>query len=429
MKHVIRKQLITLQLAAEQDAFAVQQKAKEYFYDQIAPALEKVLDELSLPGETISIDRIEIDLGDLGWKNNTLIADNEHIYRALKQSFSDKLSAEGRLKKNNVHPVIIRSRSAHACEQWLYYMENGVLPWALQSTHEEWLEQVIHELAIDHGLIEKTKDRIRHHRGFLARVVRDHTEKYLQMLAEVITAKPQAALTDLIDASVKQRDLLPQAYPLFKHQLWSAALLQFAEGKTSWQPEEAPLPLTGTRKSAELAVNSSPSPLQEGIFCSLAGVVLLHPFFKHLFTHLGLLEKGSFIHEAAKGKAVLLIYYIATGQTTAKDHELVVAKTLCGMPLQEVPEEAACQLTSAEKQEALNMMQAAIAQWTILQHTSADGLRDGFLRREGKLLQEQNTILFRMETSGIDVLLDHLPWNLSMIKFPWLDQLIRVEWR
>src|SRR5687768_15899043 len=99
MKHVIRKQLIALHLAAQPDAFAVQQRAKDYFYDQIAPALEKVLDELSSPNEWISLDSLEIDLGDLTWKNDKLVADSDHIYRVIKQSFSNVISSN-RVKKS-----------------------------------------------------------------------------------------------------------------------------------------------------------------------------------------------------------------------------------------------------------------------------------------------------------------------------------------
>jgi hypothetical protein len=428
MKHVIRKQMISLQLTAGHDAFAVQQRAKDYFYEHIAPALEKVLDELSSPGEMICLDRLEIDLGDLTWKNEKLVADSDQIYRTLKQRFSQALSADAGTKTNTVSDFIVSSMEKHACLQWLYYMENGVLPWALQHTHAAWLEQVLHQLAIDHVLIEKTKDKIRHHRWFLLRVVRDHTEQFLQQLAGVIAAKPQPGLMQMIDISARLTELKPSEYRRFKHRLWSDALLQFSEGKTTYQPEEATPGLPVMRKVAEFA-DDSPRLLLEGIFCSFAGVVLLHSFFRHLFNHLALLENGKFINDAARQKAVLLIYYAATGETAAQDHELVVAKTLCGMPLTEVPDEGAWELTEPEKQEAQNMIQAAIEQWPIMQHTSIEGLQESFLRREGKLIQEQNNILFRMETSGIDVLLDHLPWNLSIIKFPWLDQLVRVEWR
>ena len=104
-------------------------------------------------------------------------------------------------------------------------------------------------------------------------------------------------------------------------------------------------------------------------------------------------------------------------------------KILCGLPLHEVVSDASFILSSAEKEEALNMMSAAIEQWPILQNMSPEGLREGFLAREGKLAVTDFGIVFTVESGAIDVLLDHLPWNLSLVKLPWLNKLIRVEWR
>src|SRR3954466_5245170 len=116
MKHVIRKQVISLQLNTEHNAFVVQQQAKDYFNDHIVPVLEKVLDEVSSPDESIILDKLEIDLGDF-------MADSDHVYRILKQSFAGIIY---RVKNN----VTITSVEKHACQQWIYYMENGALPWA-----------------------------------------------------------------------------------------------------------------------------------------------------------------------------------------------------------------------------------------------------------------------------------------------------------
>jgi hypothetical protein len=126
---------------------------------------------------------------------------------------------------------------------------------------------------------------------------------------------------------------------------------------------------------------------------------------------------------------VVLLYFVANGETEAKDHELVVPKIFCGMQLHEVISEESFLLAEVEREEALNMMHAAIEQWDIIRNTSVEGFRESFLAREGKLLIKENGIDFRIESRGIDVLLDRLPWNLSLIKFPWLDKLIHVEWR
>ncbi|MEM9214098.1 MAG: contractile injection system tape measure protein [Cyanobacteria bacterium P01_F01_bin.150] len=40
---------------------------------------------------------------------------------------------------------------------------------------------------------------------------------------------------------------------------------------------------------------------------------------------------------------------------------------------------------------------------------------------------EQNWTL-RVEQMAIDVLLTRLPWGVSMVKLPWMDGLLTVEW-
>ena len=37
--------------------------------------------------------------------------------------------------------------------------------------------------------------------------------------------------------------------------------------------------------------------------------------------------------------------------------------------------------------------------------------------------------LLRVEARTVDILLDQLPWGVSLVKLPWMDRLLRVEWR
>ena len=167
---------------------------------------------------------------------------------------------------------------------------------------------------------------------------------------------------------------------------------------------------------------------EEGLFVEYAGLVLLHPFFRFLFKNIGLTEEGSFISREKQEKAILLLYYLATGHTDAEDHLLAVPKILCCWPLDE-PLESNPELNEQEKIEANDLIFAAIAQWTIIKNTSAEGLREGFLHRPGKIFLKNDNVYIQVEKSGIDILLDQLPWNLSIIKLPWIKELIRVEWR
>ena len=159
MKHMIRKQVITLQLDAGRNVFSIQQQARDYYFQQITPALEKLFDELSSENEIVHIEKLEIDLGDLGWKNDHFTLDKDAIYQILKQTFGKTVSAS----RNGFEPgapVSYTTSEEYACIHWLHYMQKGVLPWEVQNTGAKWFDQILHQLAIDHVLIEKTKKLI-----------------------------------------------------------------------------------------------------------------------------------------------------------------------------------------------------------------------------------------------------------------------------
>jgi hypothetical protein len=81
--------------------------------------------------------------------------DTDSIERIVKQSFLNTFSSSHR-----VHPETVvqrRTLEENACRQWLYYMEYGILPWSVLTTDTEWLEQVLHQLAVDYSLIQQTR--------------------------------------------------------------------------------------------------------------------------------------------------------------------------------------------------------------------------------------------------------------------------------
>ena len=87
------------------------------------------------------------------------------------------------------------------------------------------------------------------------------------------------------------------------------------------------------------------------------------------------------------------------------------------------------ELSKAALLEADNMLQAAIDQWKFLKNTSPTGLREGFLQRSGKYFTRNDKLYLQIESDSIDVLLDQLPWNIGIIKLPWMKDMLWVEWR
>jgi hypothetical protein len=165
-----------------------------------------------------------------------------------------------------------------------------------------------------------------------------------------------------------------------------------------------------------------------GIYLNCAGLVLLHPFLRTYFDAVGLLTENSFRHEYAQQVAILLLHYLATGQRAVPEYELVLPKLLCGWPLNE-PLMSDLELPETALAEGENLLQTVINYWDVLKNTSPDGLREGFLQRQGKLTHpEMGDWKLRVEQQAIDILLSRLPWGISMVKLLWMTEVLIVEW-
>ncbi|MDZ8055898.1 MAG: contractile injection system tape measure protein [Aulosira sp. ZfuVER01] len=165
-----------------------------------------------------------------------------------------------------------------------------------------------------------------------------------------------------------------------------------------------------------------------GLYINQAGLVLLHPFLRIYLDEVGLLDGESFRDESAQQTAIYLLHYLATKQTDAPEYELVLPKLLCGWPLDE-PVSRGLDLPATALTEGENLLQTVINYWEVLKSTSPDGLRDGFLQRAGKLTRsDDGNWKLQVEQQAIDILLSRLPWGLSMVKLPWMDDILIVEW-
>lgn len=158
-----------------------------------------------------------------------------------------------------------------------------------------------------------------------------------------------------------------------------------------------------------------------------AGIVLCWPYLSRLFSRLDYLEGTSFKTTGHQERAVHLLAFIASGSENREEHELVMAKQLCGWPLQ-MPIIKLLTLTDREKQGVHRMLDSLISNWAVLKNTSAEGLRSSFFDRKGKLFREDGQWTLIVEQKSYDMLLDQLPYPLSFIKLPWMKPILKVDW-
>ncbi len=163
------------------------------------------------------------------------------------------------------------------------------------------------------------------------------------------------------------------------------------------------------------------------IWVQNAGLIVVHPFIGQFFINTGIADKsGKFIPDDLD-LAVQSLHYLATGDENFFEGRLVMEKFLCGVPLK-MPVSIESQLTEKIKSEATDLLNEVVKNWPALKKTSADGLRQMFIWRDGKLVQNENNYKIIVERKAQDILLEKLNWNISMVKLPWIRKIIFVEW-
>ncbi|WJM84552.1 contractile injection system tape measure protein [Dickeya chrysanthemi] len=169
-------------------------------------------------------------------------------------------------------------------------------------------------------------------------------------------------------------------------------------------------------------------PADEPIAIANAGLVLASPYLARLLTRLALVQDGAFPEELARYQAIYCLQYLVDPQPLYAEYQLALNKLLCGLPLN-----APLPLTmppDAAARDTLDALLAAILQhWNALGHTTADGLRQTFLQREGTLWRQADSWKLEVMPGPFDMLLDRLPWGYSTIKYPWMDRPLHVVWR
>ena len=185
----------------------------------------------------------------------------------------------------------------------------------------------------------------------------------------------------------------------------------------------APKINTEQKTSSKLPSSGDPSEL----YIQNAGLVLLWIYLGYFFRDMKLTDKGKFVDKAAQHRAVHLLQYAATQRENEPEHQLPLTKILCGIPVTEFVETPIL-LTEEEKQGTEKLIASAIKNWTALKTTSVEGYQEAFIRREGRLTHHEDGWHLLVEQRPYDMLLQQLPYSISMIRQAWMRDNIWIEW-
>lgn len=488
----IRRQVLGVDLrATEADGLALQRQLPAICADVIAPVLESALEQFDPGDDHLVIERLLIDLPDVPLDRLTGSLAGT-LRRAAEEAMLGLRTAGAAMAGDVGDDRIERRTAANTADDALLaFLASGRLPWSFRLPAGATLERVVTNSWADAGPPTATRARLLSVLGasearvrlrlqfssaFVLAVLRavappvaTGVTEVLELLRETAdpgpppsSAQPTATVDRLVGAALAED---PAGY---RPTTWELVRRAILSGGSSAAPVSGPDPLVallerrrpgvpgdspdasasgnprpgespssagsapGTSRTTPLARARQANPghpgieaASEGIMVADAGLVLLAPFLPRLFDGLGLAADGELLDP---GRATCLLHHLATGELAAPEHEVTLAKVLCGLRLSEpVPLDVG--LTRAETDEATVLLTAVIGHWTALRDTSPDVLRVEFLRRPGILsTADRDEWLLRVEAQAADILLSQLPWGISMIRLPWMPHMLQVEW-
>lgn len=166
---------------------------------------------------------------------------------------------------------------------------------------------------------------------------------------------------------------------------------------------------------------------EDVLYVEAAGLVLLHPFLEELFHKRDLWAEGQWQSDVAVHYAVQLMAFLAYGEEPVTEHQLLMNKILAGMEL-ETLFRVDIILQEQDKKACINLLEAVIDHWKALRNTSTQGLQVNFLQREGKIEIKNDQYILDIENRTEDILLSHIPWGYGIIKLPWMQHRLHVNW-
>jgi hypothetical protein len=192
-------------------------------------------------------------------------------------------------------------------------------------------------------------------------------------------------------------------------------------------PQSAPGATYDDRPGVQRAMRTDVFSQANELFIANAGLVILWPYLSRFFQSLNLVGDKQFVDDLARHRAAGLLQYLADGLPDTPEFLLGFNKILCGLPWDEVLDFGE-PITEEEKEECDFLLQAVIANAPILKNMKPEGFRGTFLLRKGMIRPAPNAWQLYVERESYDVVLEKFPWSWKVVKLPWLDRVILVEW-
>jgi hypothetical protein len=472
--HIIHRINLDIGAPPGTDGQRFQDMVLRILYDQILPRLGKELDALAAGSDHIRISEMNLDLGKIRKENleeelilrlqqqlmmklMTCTSPNGKIFRPAQEERNPGFAESPAEEQESSVKFESLTPERQMLDIFIFYLKTGQLPWYCDGSDMlpvgEAVTGALYKLSA--GDRNQLKNFLAFDSKALTRLIMQYdrtvvTEILTMLLAPSAGMKMEtlkkgiASLTEGEGQENFREIYITKIHFLLRSVRIDEAALSVLDKQFPWDMEQHPeskvsrnrdIPLKPKKEDKQKITGIAEAIEQagelwlsgEGVLVTHAGLIILHPFMEYLFREFGLLEGDLFRDRESCMTAVQLLGYLATGEDGLYEYDLTLEKYLCGIGY-DIPVLRKSLLTPAMKTEAANLLKAAIAHWKELKKTSPGGLRQGFLIRRGKLVAGSFGHRLLIEKASQDILLSWLPWGISLVKLPWLCEILHVEW-
>ena len=160
---------------------------------------------------------------------------------------------------------------------------------------------------------------------------------------------------------------------------------------------------------------------------SNAGLVILFPFLPMLFMRLNMLsqDRRDFNSNESKVRAIFILQHLMASEDREYDEkDLFLNRLLINYPFNE-PLPKRMELNQDELNTIDSLLEAAKTNWEKMRNTSMRGFQEAFLRRAGFIEKTEREWVLTVEERA----LDSIPWSYKLVRLPWMENILKVNWR
>jgi hypothetical protein len=400
-RHHIHRQRLLLEIADARPGTAWHDRLEALHQRRLLPVMEAVFDDLDRGGRH-PIDRLEVTIRvDDSDRLDHQVA--EGLERELRRALAEAFSTSPTQTK------------ASPMETLLHFLRTGNLHWSVMEP-EEWLREVADGAD---GWTEADWQLLLH-----------HLEQHPKAKARLAALPPpvrKAILARGGTSDVQSNPTPPARRESEENRGVQPIIHQKSPPRSTSdvQPTGKPAPANAKDLRPLSPTPSAPVKQDATWHPANSGVVLLHPYLAYLFGQIDVRPDPK--KPATLARAASLLHYLAFGTDDCREWDLPLTKVLLGLHPDDLLTPAPA-LKVNDQEQADELLRGVIGHWTVLGSTSIDGLRGGFLQHPGRLEHTPTGWRLTVEQRPHDLLLERLPWSLTPVRTPWMDELLHVDW-